>query len=299
MSTKNISIDGLSKNIQEVITTYSDVFQCPREYIVGAVFQAAAATVGNRVIVDSGKYKNMLVLWMAVIGDSGTNKSAPIQAILEPLKVRDQEMFQKYKDALKAYREAVKDGNVSEYPICAHTIIKDHTLEACYQSLANGNSLLLYSDELYTHFSGGDRYGGNARNVRSHELSLWSGESIRVDRKGQDSLFIDSAFLSMLGGIQPYLVAESFGHKALIGSGYPQRWLWLYPDKPKLPKYSTSILSGEIIDQWFECIGFLNYCTQEKRTLTLSDGAQKVYIDIYDVLQLYMQKMVRIFLQRL
>lgn len=60
LSENTLPIDGLSSKIQEVITQYTDAYQCPREYIVTAIFAAAGVALGKKVSIFDGLFGTIL-----------------------------------------------------------------------------------------------------------------------------------------------------------------------------------------------------------------------------------------------
>lgn len=95
---------------------------------------AAASAIGatRKLMVKRGWYVPS-ILWTVVIGESGTQKSPPMQAVMKPLQARQNQKLSKfagelaeYKRELQSYRKLIRK-NVTlegspptepEYPIC-------------------------------------------------------------------------------------------------------------------------------------------------------------------------------------
>lgn len=75
----------LRLEVQRVIEQYAKVFQCPKDFITSAVYCIVATLCGKHVTIHDGKYRNHPNLWISHIAPSGSNKSSPIKALLEPM----------------------------------------------------------------------------------------------------------------------------------------------------------------------------------------------------------------------
>ncbi len=263
----------LRLEVQHVIEHYTEVFQCPRDFIVSAVFDIVSCLVGQHVQIFDGKYRNCPNHWICHIAPSGSNKSAPVKSLMEPL-------FREQSKRHKAYLEACaeyKKGNGGEVPKMDRLIVSDVTPEALYMVLGDKNGskdgLMLYRDEIKGFMDDMERYHSSGE--VSNYLYIWDGTSFPVTRKTQEELYVEDPFLSIMGGIQPSVVSDTF-KKKLADVGFVQRWLFVYPDV--IPVYEYSEMSLDAICQaaWNEM--FTKLLAIQDMTLTLSPGAKKLYI---------------------
>lgn len=124
-----------------------------------------------------------------------------------------------------------------EAPVSQRFFISDTTIEALAPILAeNPRGVLLARDELAGWLGSFDRYSGGKGNAdAAHWLSTHNGESLVVDRKtgSPKTLYVDSAFVSITGGIQPAVLHRALGieHRE---SGLAARLLLTSP--PRKPK---------------------------------------------------------------
>ncbi len=70
-----------SMEVQKIIEHYAEVFQCPRDFIISAVFGVVGTMCGRHVTIFDGKYRNHPNLWICHVAPSGSNKSSPIKAL--------------------------------------------------------------------------------------------------------------------------------------------------------------------------------------------------------------------------
>jgi hypothetical protein len=73
-------------------------------------------------------------------------------------------------------------------------------------------------------------YRGGRGGDRQAFLSLWAVAPIKVDRKGQESIFITEPVVSVTGGVQPEMLGE-LAEAAGRRDGFLERILWSFPEK--------------------------------------------------------------------
>ena len=284
LSGLSLPIDGLADDTQEVIQAYADGYQCNRDFVTAAVFAAVSAAVGKKIRTHDGRYENQLSLFVCLVAPSGSNKTTPVREILRPLSDRDAANYKKFKAEMERYDKEVKAGNENAVmPVYRQLIIGDCTPEARNKVLAENSNALLVSDEVATMMYNVNRY------TKSGELpqllSIWSGENINVNRKSDLPVLIENPCLSVIGGTQPDVLADIFGTKFLMQSGFNQRWLFVYPDEEPPVRYCESRVADEISSAWEQYILGLCDLNPTYNTLRISDEAKKIYADYYDKLQ--------------
>ena len=115
------------------------------------------------------------------------------------------------------------------------------------------------------------------------------GRDIIINRKSETALLIKEPCLSIIGGTQPDVLADTFGSDYFMSSGFNQRWLFVYPDDIPPAMYSESKVSKEVSDAWSEYINGLldfDFASNGLSTLYITDEAKQLYIDYYNKLQL-------------
>ena len=160
-----LPIYGLPQSIQYVIETVSSVYQCPRDFVVSAIFMAQSTIVGKRACSFDGKYNNYPSLWIVNVADSGSNKSQPVKWVISPLIKRDKENYRLYSQQKAELKESVCQEKI-DLPIFKQLIISDSTPEGRNKCLfQNPNGVILFRDELKGLLDDVGRYG------RSGEIS--------------------------------------------------------------------------------------------------------------------------------
>lgn len=286
-SSLSLPIDGLSTEAQAIVQGYAGGYQCNRDFIVASMFTAVSTAIGKRVHTDDGRYKNYSPFFICLVAQSGSNKTTPMREVLRPLANRNSSNYEIYQEAIKKYDAEVKAGNENaDKPLFRQLIISDSTPESRIKALSENPNVLLVSDEIATMLYNMNRY--NKSGEVPQLISIWSVDDIIINRKSESALLIKEPFLSIIGGTQPDVLADTFGSDYFMSSGFNQRWLFVYPDDLPPAMYSESKVSKEISDVWNEYINGLldfDFANNGVGTLYIANETKQIYIDYYDKLQ--------------
>ena len=284
----SLPIDGLSPEAQAIIQGYADGYQCSRDFITATVFTAVSTAVGKRICSDDGRYKNYFPLYTCLVAPSGSNKTTPMREVLRPLINRNTANYEAFRKEMKEYEAEVKAGNENaEKPVFRQLIISDSTPESRIKALAENPNLLWWSDEIATMLYNMNRYTNSGEGPQL--ISIWSVDDLINNRKSETPLIIREPCLSIIGGTQPDVLADTFGSDYFMSSGFNQRWQFVYPDDLPPAMYSESTVSGKVSSTWSEFLNGLldfDFAANGLGTLSIVDEAKQLYIDYYNRLQL-------------
>lgn len=284
----SLPIDGLSPEAQAIVQGYSDGYQCNRDFIITSVFTAVSTAIGKRVCTNDGRYKNYFPLFICLVAPSGSNKTTPMREILRPLTNRNTSNYEAFQESMRKYNAEVKAGSENtEKPQFRQLIISDSTPESRIKALSENPNVLLVSDEIATMLYNMNRY--NKSGEVPQLISIWSVDDVIINRKSETALLIKEPCLSIIGGTQPDVLADTFGSDYFMSSGFNQRWLFVYPDDVPPAMYSESKVSKEISDAWNKYIDGLldfDFANNGIGTLHIMDKAKQLYIDYYNKLQI-------------
>jgi hypothetical protein len=164
------------------------------------------------------------ILWTAIIGPPGSNKSATINAAMGPVQKlqsawRKSFTAEQHKRKVnEARREAANkakinpentdqvfaDGEETAKPRFRQKIYNDATTEALAVALCeNPEGLLYHADELAGWLAGMDAYRTKGGKDRAFWLQAKEGGDFTVNRKLSDRICVENCAISVLGGIQP------------------------------------------------------------------------------------------------
>ena len=260
--------DYLPDVLRSYVKDISERMQCPPDFAAVGVLVMIGAIIGRKVSIRPKQKDDWTVipnLWGAVVGNSGVKKSPTLGAALLPMKKLEAAAFETYSAAKEGYgtqvesnkiREEVnkseakaslkknKLADISEFlkpsKTDAEPILKRYkTNNASYEALGellieNPNGLLVEADEIIGLLKQLD--AGGQEVARSFYLTAADGDkSYTFDRieRGK-GLKIEALCLSIIGGIQPGVLAEYVRQATSGGAGADgllQRFsLMVYPD---------------------------------------------------------------------
>jgi len=281
-----LPIDWLSPSVQDYIRTITESYGCPQDFVVATCLITAGIAAGKKVKLNTNPYTNYPCDFICLVGKPSCNKTGPLKEVTNPLRDHDKTDFTRYIESKAAYEQNKReDKNYSgEQPIFHQRVAGDSTPESRNSLLAQGDMIIIVADELKSFIDSFGRYskGGNGSGAElSQILSVWSNVSFTINRKSEDTKLVDDPAMSAIGGIQPGPLGKSFGTDSLMDSGFPQRFLFVYPDKAGfIKRYDRKRMTQEMRESWSCIIGRL--FGMEPLTLMLSHEAERLYIDYAD-----------------
>lgn len=312
LSWKPFPLEVLPAPLKTFITSGGEAIGCDPSYVALPVLAVVASLIGNkRRVALKQSWSELAVLWVAIIGDSGTMKTPAFKLAMKALRdlqssamARYEERLAVYEADLQQYEKAFGEWKRSrksssepppkpQPPDAERFIVADLTVEAVAPILkANPNGVLLARDEISGWFGSFDRYSasGKGGGDSAHWLSTFNGESMLVDRKTGPTKVINvpSAVVSVCGGVQPGILRRllSEEHKE---SGLAARLLFAHP--PRKPKrWTEADLSEDVERSWADLLVRLielnpNYDANGQPVpvlLPLTGEGKAAWIDFYN-----------------
>ncbi len=180
---------------------------------------AGAAMGGAWRLQLKGRFLVPPALWVAIVANSGTNKSGPLREIVAPLR---------------------KNLTVDQIPDPmlnpqGQAVVSDATLEAVVVRLRDApRGLLVFRDELAGWVKGFNAYRKGGGADEAAWLEFWGGGEYTVDRKtAVERIHSDAALAGVLGGIQPKVLVDCFD-PAKFASGLVPRILITCPPQTEM-----------------------------------------------------------------
>lgn len=230
---------------KQLVATAKAMSTAP-EFLFTTLLSAAASRIGTAakvIIKPSGQYTQPMVIWSAIVADSGAMKTPAQRIIIEPLIARETEAAAAYKLQLKEYetesewRKHQKKADLEEAiasvkPTRKRYITKDITMETLQRIHGeNPRGMLYYRDELVGMHKSRNVYRGGVGADEEAELDQHNGSAIIYDRADKSVCLAHSA-VSRTGSIQWEVLADIMGdHRD--SNGQFARWLFCAAKTPK------------------------------------------------------------------
>ncbi len=255
-------VDVLPEPIRSFVAGAAKAIGCDASYVALPLLSGLASAIGNthRIALKRG-WTEPAILWTAIVGESGTLKTPAFKLAMKAIRKAQAVAFKehdaaratwetehlRYEAELTAWKRRAAKGDAGDPPekptppVARRYIVSDTTTEALAPILlGNPRGVLLTRDELAGWIGSFDRYAkaGRAGADSAHWLSMHNGEALTIDRKTgiPPTIHVQSASVSIAGGIQPGILARAMGREH-HESGLLARLLFAMP--PRKPKRWT------------------------------------------------------------
>lgn len=304
-------VDVLPRVCGDFVRQAAKSIDCDESMIALPLIGAVAAAIGNSCRIEMKRdYSEPAVVWAGIVCESGTRKSAALESPLKPIRKREGNEIQKFKNALLEYNAAMlnhkvaaqawqkkarRDGEPTpeepEKPICRRFTVSDITTEALAVRLEqNPRGLLLVRDELAGFFTGLNQYKGGKGSDEAAFLAMHGARTLVVDRKNLErpSIYVPLANLSVVGAIQPGILRRVLTRDRME-SGMAARFLFSYPPS-RAVKWTEKSVDGVVEDRlatMFDYLLSLQLVKDESnepapRLLPLTVDAKRLWVAFHD-----------------
>jgi hypothetical protein len=251
-------VEVFPQQIQQIVKATNESLDFPIDFIGASILYAASVSIGNAIHVHvKNAWQESAVLYLAIVGRTGTNKSHPLSFAMQPISDHDKNTYQYYLSQLREYDEAIKltekerkqQGiELSLKPTWEKILLSDYTPEALAEVHSfNKRGIGVCVDELAGWIKNFNKYNNGSE--MEFWLSAWSRKPITIDRKTSEPIFIPMPFISVAGTIQTGLLKE-LGKENRTKNGFLERILFVIPDNVRKPYWSESELNPNIIRSW-------------------------------------------------
>lgn len=254
-------VNVLPSTFSKLVNGLNESLKFPIDYTGTAILTAMATAIGTtaKVKVKDNWYE-FGSLYTCIIGNAGANKSHPLAKIFNPIKKIDKQSHNAYVSKLKDYNAYLKlSPNEKEAaepvlePVLTKMILTNFTPEVLNNRLNdNPRGCTVLSDEMTSFFEGMNNYSKSDNS--SNYLSFWSNQATTVDRVGKlIPLFIETPYLSIIGGLQPRILGKVFLPQKL-NSGFFQRFLFAFPEGLYKKAINDNVLDHQVLKQYSDFI---------------------------------------------
>lgn len=259
----------------------------PIDYIAPCLLFVAALSCGNAAVIEMQTgWKEKPLLYLAIVGGRGTNKTSCFDFALAPIREKDDQEYERYVSEKALYDaeflKPLKERNPKlEMPMYQQYILSDFTPEVLVrQHKANPRGLIVFFDELIGFIYSFNKYRSGAD--EQMWTQLFAGGGVTVNRVGADPVKINDTCIGVFGGIQPEILV-SFA-KGKIQNGFVDRWLFAFPEKVPYPKFNDIDIDERIAQSWNKIIQRILSLPFEgtPKVVKLSPGAKALYKEWFD-----------------
>ncbi len=246
--------------IQRIIKEVHECHSFPTDYISAAILTALAVGIGNTHLAQMKQgWLESPILYMALIGRPGANKSHPLSFAMKPFLDYDyeqnklfEEQYSKFEEKMcMSRKERIENGEdgFPQEPVRKRFLVSDVTPEGLsYIHAQNKRGLCLWTDELSAWFKNFNRYNNGSEEL--FWLSVFSAKTTISDRRSsKSSIFIKRPYISVIGTIQKKILSElAKGERS--SNGFIDRILFVMPNLQQKARWSDRELPDNIERDW-------------------------------------------------
>ena len=264
MSGGEFPIEVFPLRIQRIISSSHDCQGYPVDYVAAAILAAIAVGIGNSHLVQVKRnWLESPILYMALIGRPGANKSHPLSFAFQPFIEHDycqnqeyQKLYAEYERTMSMSKKERIEAGLDEFPqapMRRRFLVSDITPEGLSLIHAqNPRGLCLWSDELSAWFKNFNRYNNGSE--EQFWLSVFNAKPTISDRKStQSSIFIRRPYISVIGTIQKKILGELVNGER-SSNGFIDRILFVMPESVLKSRWNDRETPEELEIQWQQII---------------------------------------------
>jgi hypothetical protein len=307
---KAFPADVLPEPLCSFVTMGAAAMCCDPAFVALPLLAACAAAIGNtrRIELKRG-WSEPAIIWTAIVGESGTVKSPPLELALSPLRQRQHRAIKEFEQQMEEYKaqtlqyekdlatwkKAKKDSGPPpvepKEPLLPRFVCDDATVEALAVLLQqNWRGLLMARDELAAWIGAFDRYVQNKGADAARWIEMFGGRPMTIDRKTGNTkiIYIERAAVSITGGIQPGTLKRALAREH-FENGLAARLLCACPPR-RVKKWTETEIGPAMIEavrMIFETLYTIEPIEgydggPAPGLVLLSPAAKKIWIDFYN-----------------
>lgn len=296
---KHVLPAALERYAEELAVAMS----CPVDFPAAVMLSISSALVGNaRSLRVNRTWKEAGRIFLATVGEPGSGKSPAVKHLFKPLvstqkKLSDAWQEQRdtyeqdvcnYEAASKAYARRRAEGKLHDQdeppqrpslPPFKHIFTTNATTEGLVPMLAeNPRGFGVMKDELTSWINSMNQYkAGGKGDDRQFWLSVWGGETIKVDRKGdrdRGPVIVEDPLICLYGNIPPDHLGDIQDSKGRR-DGMLDRFLFVYPEGGPWPEIIGTPPPEESDQAWLDAMAEMSSWEMD----TTAGSAEPVYVD--------------------
>lgn len=248
-------VEVFPARIQNIIHETEQCLNYPKDFTSGGILFAAATAIGNSLNVEvMPGWTESAIIYLAIIGLPGVNKSHPLHFAIDPIHQKDAESFADFErksevwEAVKHLPPDERPAGFDKPPVWKKFLVSDFTAEALMLiHYHNRRGIGVYVDELQAWLNNFNRYRSGSD--QETWISAWNAKPISIDRKSSKPILIKRPCISVAGTMQDG-VLDSLMNNNRMAAGFIDRLLFIKPDWLQKKPWPDSTLNPSITTEY-------------------------------------------------
>ncbi len=284
-SSRLFPVDIFPKPIQDIIHLAKEYYLYHSDYSSASILYTVSVIIGNKIKVISKERHISPNVFIAIVGEPGSNKTAPLNFFLKPIIDKQKELYKGYLTEKENYKNEQRENPDTEKnePILKQYLLQDFTTETVSDVLLNNpTGIGVYSNELSTWLNSFEKYKNNS------DIDFWLNAfdqtPIYRNRKTSDPKQIADPYISVGGTIQPVVLKGYIKNKKFIETGLLDRMLIFWPENVKAEYWKDMKTSSEVLDTWKGIVDGM-FSIDFSNEIPFTQEAEKIFIDWFNKIQ--------------
>nr|MBI1230128.1 DUF3987 domain-containing protein [Cytophagales bacterium] len=247
------------ERLQEILLDVSHSFGLDKGFLGSAFLLSYGLAIGNsyKLEIKKAQYQKAII-YISFVARPSSNKSQALKFVLSPFESLEAKLRKEYQEEIDEWElwkaTPLKDrtDKVKQEPQFKQFILNDSTMEATMMAhQVNKRRIVMYRDELAAFFKDLNKYrsGSDVENF----ITMWNGGAVKTGRTTRH-VYIKDSFISVAGTIQPSVLRDMAKEYLRSGSGFIDRFLFVYPDVQEKPLWNDNEVDPSSISDFEESI---------------------------------------------
>lgn len=266
--------------IADYLTACAASVDAPVAMAAAPLLSILGAVIGNRrsLMLKPG-FVLRPTIWTLVMADPTTGKTPMLEKALDLVRLLQAAAVARYEIEAEEYERGMAEAKrrkdtttpKPQPPLLEQYFTNNATMEWFAPAARDSAGIAMVRDELLGWFRDMDAYRAGKGGDRQTWLTLWSGGSLKVDRKGGGTIFAERPVVTVTGGIQPGRFPELA--KDAQSDGFMARFL-ISTHSTQVPGYTEEEVDPRLLDAARELVARMRL-TETRPPLPVSVWAKE------------------------
>ena len=277
-------IEELPLVLKEHVLKVGDMLGVPYEYPLLGLLICSSICIGKDVVLKDYHREIYANIYAVIVGEQGLGKSPAIKIMIKPLREKDNQYAEKYKNDLNELRiskkavenkeERLKIDEQINSLIKKKNVVDDETLENLAIRMVNSpKGLLWFTDELASMY----QKQPSGKSVTDYLVKAYDNEPWDIGRKTQEDIHVPLTYLTTASTTQPSTAQRLLMTSELQGNGHIARHLIsvVMPDEERTPEINKYKMTSLDMERYHEFMSLLYEKCKSVHSIKLSREAEE------------------------